>query len=158
MGDLSDKKQQIPGYKLLTRLGTGGQANVYKAVQISMNRHVAVKVIMPESGVPDTELGRFMREARVLARLRHENIVQAIDYGEEEGIRYLVMEFIEGESVLDLVEREASGLETRHIDTRRQGAPVGISTIPFNRIASHRARTRDQSAYTATQHVEHLQS
>ncbi len=108
MGDGKDKKRQIPGYKLLTRLGTGGQANVYKAVQISMNRHVAVKVIMPEQGIAESELGRFMREARVLARLRHENIVQAIDYGEEEGIRYLVMEFIEGESVLDMIERDGA--------------------------------------------------
>jgi len=111
-----EKKQQIPGYKLLTRLGTGGQANVYKAVQISMNRHVAVKVITPEQGVPDTELGRFMREARVLARLRHENIVQAIDYGESEGIRYLVMEFIEGKSVLEIIENEGALGNRRSIE------------------------------------------
>ncbi len=108
MDEPQEKKQQIPGYKLLSRLGTGGQANVYKAVQISMNRHVAVKVITPEQGVLEAELGRFLREARVLARLRHENIVQAIDYGEHEGIRYLVMEFIEGESVLDIIEREGA--------------------------------------------------
>jgi serine/threonine-protein kinase len=73
-----------------------------------MKRPVAVKVIMPEQGVPDIEVGRFMREARVLAKLRHENIVQAIDYGENEGIQYLVMEFIEGVTVLDLLESEGA--------------------------------------------------
>ena len=65
MDQSKEKKQQIPGYKLLSRLGTGGQANVYKAVQISMNRHVAVKVIMPEQGIAESELGRFMRRLKI---------------------------------------------------------------------------------------------
>ncbi len=94
---------QIPGYELLDRLGAGGQASVYKGIQISMKRPVAIKVIRAGSEAPETEVGRFMREAQVLAKLRHDNIVQAIDYGEHEGTRYLVMEFVEGESVLDLM-------------------------------------------------------
>jgi serine/threonine-protein kinase len=102
------KKQQIPGYKLLKPLGSGGQASVYKAVQLSMKRPVAVKVIFPERGVPEIELGRFLREARVLAKLRHESIVQAIDYGEHGGVRYLVMEFVEGVTVLELLETEGA--------------------------------------------------
>ena len=120
LNDAFEKKQQIPGYKLLSKLGKGGQGNVYKAIQISMNRPVAVKVIMPDSGVQESELGRFLREARVLARLRHENIVQAIDYGEHNGIRYLVMEFVEGDSVLDLIEREGALGVRRSIDVAIQ--------------------------------------
>jgi serine/threonine-protein kinase len=107
---MTEMKQNIPGYKLLDRLGSGGQGNIYKAVQVSMNRHVAVKVIPPDR--QEVELGRFMREARVLARLRHENIVQAIDHGEANGYRYLVMEYIEGKTVLQLIEEDgALGLD-----------------------------------------------
>ncbi len=95
---------QIPGYELVDRLGSGGQASVYKGIQLSMNRPVAIKVIRAGSEAPETEVGRFMREARVLAKLRHDNIVQAIDYGEHEGTRYLVMEFVEGESILDIMQ------------------------------------------------------
>ena len=94
---------QIPGYDLVDRLGSGGQASVYKGIQLSMNRPVAIKVIRAGSEAPETEVGRFMREARVLAKLRHDNIVQAIDYGEHEGTRYLVMEFVEGQSILDIM-------------------------------------------------------
>ncbi|MEN8149222.1 MAG: SUMF1/EgtB/PvdO family nonheme iron enzyme [Planctomycetota bacterium] len=100
------RKRSVPGYKILERLGAGGQASVYKAVQLSMNRPVALKVIPPEKAAADTDLSRFLREARVLARLRHENIVQAIDYGEVDGLRYLVMELVQGDSVLDLIRRE----------------------------------------------------
>jgi serine/threonine protein kinase/formylglycine-generating enzyme required for sulfatase activity len=98
----------IPGYELQERLGSGGQASVYKGIQVSMNRPVAIKIIRAGSEAPETEVGRFMREARVLAKLRHDNIVQAIDYGEHQGVRYLVMEFVEGESVLDIMNRENS--------------------------------------------------
>jgi len=100
------RKRTVPGYKILGRLGAGGQASVYKAVQLSMNRPVALKVIPPEKAAAATDLSRFLREARVLARLRHENIVQAIDYGEIDGLRYLVMEYVKGDSVLDLIRRE----------------------------------------------------
>ena len=104
----SGRKLKIPGYKLVGRLGSGGQGNVYKAVQISMNRPVAIKVVPPSADMKATDIARFLREARVLARLRHENIVGAIDYGELSGVRYLVMEYIEGDSVLDLIQREGS--------------------------------------------------
>jgi predicted Ser/Thr protein kinase len=100
---------QIPGYRLIKRLGAGGQGSVYKAVQLSMLRPVAIKLIRPAKDPAD--LVRFLREARVLSRLTHENIVRAVDYGEADGIRYMVMEFVDGESVLDLLrERGRLGL------------------------------------------------
>ncbi|MCU0726797.1 MAG: bifunctional serine/threonine-protein kinase/formylglycine-generating enzyme family protein [Planctomycetes bacterium] len=111
-----DRKQQIPGYKLIERLGSGGQANVYRAIQVSMNRQVAVKVIPPARDADPTEIARFMREARVLAKLRHDNIVQAIDFGEVEGYRYLVMEFIEGRTVLEIIEAEGALGNVRTLD------------------------------------------
>ena len=79
----------IPGYKIVKRLGTGAQASVFRATQLSMNREVAIKVIPPSAHRKEADLARFLREARVLARLHHENIVRAIDYGEVEGNRYL---------------------------------------------------------------------
>jgi serine/threonine-protein kinase len=100
------EQQPIPGYRLEARLGSGGQACVYKAIQVSMNRPVAVKLIRPGTDSGSVELGRFMREARVLARLRHDNIVQAIDFGEAAGVRYFVMEFLQGETIADVMKRE----------------------------------------------------
>jgi serine/threonine protein kinase len=102
---------QIPGYRLITRLGAGGQGSVYKAVQLSMLRPVAIKLIRPADDPAD--LVRFLRGARVLSRLTHENIVRAIDYGDAHGTRYIVMEFVDGESVLDLL-REHGRLSLKH--------------------------------------------
>jgi serine/threonine-protein kinase len=103
--------QQIPGYKLIERLGEGGQARIYKAVQLSMNRLVAVKVIPPDRD-DEAEYGRFTREARVLAQLRHENIVRAIDHGNARGFRYLVMEYVDGRTVLEII-KETGPLGSR---------------------------------------------
>ncbi|MCU0726796.1 MAG: protein kinase, partial [Planctomycetes bacterium] len=106
MEDTYIEQQPIPGYRLEKRLGSGGQACVYKAIQLSMNRPVAVKLIKPGTDSGSVELGRFMREARVLARLRHDNIVQAIDFGEAVGVRYFVMEFLGGETVADALKSQ----------------------------------------------------
>jgi serine/threonine protein kinase/formylglycine-generating enzyme required for sulfatase activity len=107
----------IPGYKLTDRLGKGSQANVYRGVQVSMKRPVAVKIIPPDHPDQAAEVGRFLRESEVLAKMRHDNIVQAIDFGEHDGVRYLVMEYIEGDTVSDLINAEGALGIRRSVET-----------------------------------------
>ena len=93
--------QQIPGYQLLSKLGSGSTAAVFKARQISLNRIVALKV-MPQRLSRDPEyVKRFYKEGEIAAKLNHPNIVQAIDIGEAGGYHYFVMEYVEGKTVHD---------------------------------------------------------
>ncbi len=91
--------QSFGRYRILEQLGQGGMATVYKAYDTRLERDVAVKVLRTERFAPaDLEriLKRFEREAKALARLTHPNIVPVIDYGEQEGIPYLVMPYLPG--------------------------------------------------------------
>ncbi|HOD80650.1 MAG: Serine/threonine-protein kinase PknB [Planctomycetes bacterium ADurb.Bin126] len=93
--------QQIPGYQLLSKLGSGSTAAVFKARQISLNRIVALKV-MPQRLSRDPDyVKRFYKEGEIAAKLNHPNIVQAIDIGEASGYHYFVMEYVEGKTVHD---------------------------------------------------------
>jgi serine/threonine-protein kinase len=91
--------QNFGRYKILEVLGEGGMATVYKAYDTRLEREVAIKVIRREAFPPeemDMLLKRFEREAKMLGRLSHPNIVGVIDYGEHEGSPYLVMVYIPG--------------------------------------------------------------
>ena len=91
--------QSFGRYTLLEQLGEGGMAIVYKAYDTRLERDVAVKIIRTERLTIETTpkaLKRFEREAKSLAKLTHPNIVQVIDYGEHEGIPYLVMPYLPG--------------------------------------------------------------
>jgi serine/threonine-protein kinase len=95
---------ELPGYEVIGRIGQGGMAAVYKARQVSLDRIVAVKVLT-RSMLPDTQaLERFKQEAKAAARINHPGIVQVHDYGEREGGAYIVMEYIEGHSLGELLE------------------------------------------------------
>ncbi|MCX6056696.1 MAG: serine/threonine-protein kinase, partial [Chloroflexi bacterium] len=88
--------QSLGRYHILEQLGEGGMAVVYKAFDTRLERNVAIKVILPGKAQKDKFLKRFEREAKALASLSHPNIVKVIDYGEHEGMPYLVMEYIPG--------------------------------------------------------------
>ncbi|MBT7188897.1 MAG: serine/threonine protein kinase, partial [Anaerolineae bacterium] len=91
--------QSLDRYHILEQLGEGGMAIVYKAFDTRLETEVAVKVIRTEKltlETMDKSLKRFAREAKALARLTHPNIIPIIDYGEEDGAPYLVMDFIPG--------------------------------------------------------------
>jgi peptide/nickel transport system substrate-binding protein len=83
-------------YHVVEQLGQGGMAKVYKAFDTRLERHVAIKVILPERHQSEEFLKRFEREAKALARLSHPNIVKVLDYGDHEGHPYLVMEYLPG--------------------------------------------------------------
>ncbi len=96
--------QDFDRYHILESLGEGGMASVYKAYDIRLERDVAVKIIRTDMFIPATlhqVLKRFEREAKSLAKLSHPNIVHIIDYGEHEGVPYLVMEYLPGGTLKD---------------------------------------------------------
>lgn len=88
--------QSLGRYQVLDQLGEGGMAVVYKAYDTHLDRPAAVKVILPGFEHSEKFLKRFEREARALAKLSHPNIVGVIDYGQHNGLPYLVMEYLPG--------------------------------------------------------------
>ena len=86
-------------YRLTEHLGRGGMAEVYKAYQPGLDRYVAIKLMHPFLSEDKDFLARFQREARLVANMRHPNIVQVHDFDVEGGVYYMVMEFIDGETL-----------------------------------------------------------
>jgi hypothetical protein len=96
----------VTRFEILEAIGTGGMGTVYRALQRSVGRYVAVKVLAPEQAANVLGLARFVREANAIARIAHPNIVQLIDFGRDHhGRMLLVMELLEGESLRDLLRR-----------------------------------------------------
>lgn len=95
----AQKVNVIGDYKLLKKLGAGGMGAVYKAHQISLDREVALKLLSRELASKPAFVERFKREARVMARMDHPNILRCFDVGEANGWHYLAMEFVDGGSV-----------------------------------------------------------
>ncbi len=91
--------ENVGPYRIIGQLGQGGMATVYKAYHASLDRYVALKVLHPAFHQDQTFTMRFQREARVVARLEHANIVPVYDYAEHEGRPYLVMKYIEGDTL-----------------------------------------------------------
>ena len=92
---------QIPGYKILGKLGAGAMAVVYKARQLSLNRIVAIKVLPKRFTENPEYVERFYKEGQAAGKLNHPNIVQAVDVGEAGGYHYFVMECVEGKTIYD---------------------------------------------------------
>lgn len=90
-------------YQITEMLGKGGMATVYKATQTTINRTVAIKVLPRALMHDDTFMQRFRREAEVVARLEHFHILPMYDYGEYDGMPYIVMRFLEGGSLQERV-------------------------------------------------------
>src|SRR5260221_12737195 len=97
MSDLVGKS--LDQYQLLSLLGRGGMAAVYRSHQPSMDRDVAIKVISGQLADDPTFIARFEREARVIAKLQHPHILPVYDFGRQEGVLYLVMRLVEGGSL-----------------------------------------------------------
>jgi len=94
----------LGGYKLLERIGKGRMAGVYKAVH-SLGQTVAIKVLPPSKAKDAELLGRFQREARIALRLKHPNVVRTFQAGEDDGLQFIVMEYLDGESLEDVLAR-----------------------------------------------------
>jgi eukaryotic-like serine/threonine-protein kinase len=114
--------QKIPGYKVLGKLGAGAMATVFKAKQLSLDRIVAIKVLPKKlSGNPQF-IERFYAEGRAAAQLNHPNIVQAYDVNKAGEYHYFVMEYVEGNTVYDEIQKLKRIPETDAIDATIQVA------------------------------------
>ena len=95
----------IGKYKLLERIGFGGMGQVFLCEHMYMRRRVAIKVLPPAKAEEPAALGRFYREARAAAALDHPNIVRTHDIDQDGNLHFLVMEYVEGASLLDAVKK-----------------------------------------------------
>ncbi len=91
---------EIPGYRVLQPLGRGGMASVYLAMQESVEREVALKIMAPQLSADPTFGERFLREARIAAKLRHRHVVSIYDVGVYNGFHYCTMEYLPGGPVM----------------------------------------------------------
>ncbi len=110
------KFPEIPGYKFMKAIGSGGMADVYLAVQKKLDRMVAIKVMQPEVFRSPVTTKRFVREAKTLSKLVHPNIITVFDVGKVDDTYYIVMEYLHG-SLKDKIEsqRKVPPAEALHI-------------------------------------------
>jgi len=104
---ISDSIGRVLGkrYRLLSALGTGASAHVFLAEDVSLQRHVAVKVLQPGLATDEAFLKRFGAEARSVASLNHPHVLRVFDWGEDADGPYLVLEYLGGGSLRDLLDR-----------------------------------------------------
>ena len=119
---------KIPGYTILSRLGEGGMAVVYLAIQESFGRKVALKVMMPKSQDDPSYGERFLREAKIVARLSHPHIVPVYDVGSAGDYYYISMEYLDKG---DLTSRLKNGLDIKGLRLQKFPEPVRVLSSYF---------------------------
>ena len=92
-------------YEIIEKIGGGGMAIVYKGKDTYLNRIVTIKILRPEFTSDEDFIHRFRREAQAVARLSHPNIVNIHDVGQEDGIHYLVMEYVRGDNLSEIIKK-----------------------------------------------------
>ncbi|HEU6446862.1 MAG TPA: DUF4019 domain-containing protein [Verrucomicrobiae bacterium] len=115
---VSDIAKLFPQLEILECLGRGGMGAVYKARQPRLDRVVALKILSPEKQNEPKFAERFEREARALAKLHHPNIVTVYDFGEVQGNFYLLMEFVDGLTLRQLIQ------------SKKLSAPEALTIVP----------------------------
>jgi eukaryotic-like serine/threonine-protein kinase len=120
---ISDSIGRVLGkrYRLLSALGTGASAHVFLAEDVSLQRHVAVKVLLPGLASDEAFLKRFGAEARSVASLNHPHVLRVFDWGEDTDGPYLVLEYLGGGSLRDLLDR---GVRLSHSQAAHLGTEV----------------------------------
>ena len=107
-------------YEIVKSIGEGGMANVYLAQDSILDRKVAVKVLRGDLSADDKFIRRFQREAQSVSNLSHQNIVEVYDVGEEDGNHYIVMEYIDGKTLKQLLKKRDTLTLTEVIDIMTQ--------------------------------------
>ncbi len=113
-------------YELTHLVARGGMAQVYRAIDLQLDRPVALKVLFPELSVDKTFVERFRREAQAAANLSHPNIVPVYDWGEDDGVYFIVMEYIDGRS-LSAVLRDPQKLPANQIAQIGAGVAAALA-------------------------------
>jgi tRNA A-37 threonylcarbamoyl transferase component Bud32 len=164
-------KNAIEGYEILGKLGQGGMGVVYKARQLSLDRVVAIKILLRKQSADKEGVERFFREARAVARLQHPNVVTGFDVGFSNGLYYYSMEFLDGESLhqrlrrgplpwreaLNVLRQAAAALDHahRHGLVHRDVKPGNLillkdGTVKLADLGMARFRTHGDPAITQT--------
>ena len=128
--DSESSSRQIPGYRIIRKLGSGAMATVFLAKQLSLDRLVAIKVLPRRLSSNSSFIDRFYKEGRAAARLNDPNIVAAYDVGRAGEHHYFVMEYVDGETVYDRIK-----------DSKRIGDASAISIV--RQVASALAHAHD---------------
>src|SRR4051794_15134564 len=98
----------VAGYRIESVVGRGGMGVVYRALELELDRVVALKVIAPELIEDDDVRERFLREARSAASIEHPNVIPVHAAGERDGVAYLAMRFVAGDDARTLVRRQGA--------------------------------------------------
>jgi serine/threonine protein kinase len=114
--------REVGGFRLIRQIGSGVVGTVWEAEQISLGKRVAVKILKPDLAKDQELIGRFVREAQSAARLTQPNIVQAIAAGEDNGVYYFAMEYLEGRNLRELLAEEGQLPEKRALEIARNVA------------------------------------
>lgn len=107
-------------YEIIEKIGSGGMAVVYKAVDNKLSRKVALKVLREEFADDEEFIARFTNEAQAAAQLSHPNIVNVYDVEESEGVHFIVMELVDGKTLKDLIDEKAPFDETSALSVAHQ--------------------------------------
>lgn len=113
---------QIPGYRIIRKIDQGGMSTVYLAIQLSVAREVALKVMSPVLNADPVFSERFQREANIVGQLSHHNIVSIYDIGRHKNLNYIAMDYLPGGSVHDKMSQGLSGHEAMRITREVAGA------------------------------------
>src|SRR5919107_4675131 len=115
---MADRPAPIFGgrYQIRRRIARGGMAEVFLAHDRMLDRPVALKVLFQELSTDPNFVERFRREAQAAANLSHPNIISVYDWGEEDGTYFIVMAYVDGRSLSDVIRREGSLLPDRAAD------------------------------------------
>src|SRR3990167_2762436 len=95
--------ETISHFKITEKLGQGGMGVVYRGIDLDLDRPVAIKVLPPESQQDEDSIARFLREAKTASKLQHPAITTIYEFGVKDNLRYLVMEYIEGKTLKQIL-------------------------------------------------------
>ena len=127
-------------YEVLTKIGAGGMADVYKGKDHMLNRYVAIKVLKKEFREDETFVKKFRSEAQAAAGLLNPNIVNVYDVGEDRGLYYMVMELVDGITLKEYIDKKGS-LQRK------------LSALPFRCVMVLRQHMNDRSYIGISSHT-----
>lgn len=158
----------IGDFRIVGEIGRGGMGVVYEAVQMSLNRHVALKVLPFASGLDEVRLQRFRNEANAAAALHHTNIVPVYAVGSDRGVHYYAMQMIDGNTLADLIasmagtEQQQGSFDSTLLGTDHNQddspTPVRISSPTQETVSQNAALSSTVLTNSKTERSQHYRS
>ncbi len=143
--------ESLSHFKVVSKLGEGGMGVVYRGMDLDLDRPVAIKILPPESQQDEDSVGRFLREAKTASKLQHPAITTIYEFGVKDNIRYLVMEYIEGKTLREMLAsgpmniRQALDISVQVVDALVLAGEKGIihrDIKPENIMATERGQVK----------------